>query len=336
MNYNDLSGMDLPWEKLKGKNILVAGANGMIASALVESLLACDSKHGLSMKIYAMCRSKEKAERRFASYLGKDALHFLFQDVAEEFPKDLVINYIIHAASSAYPEAMNSVPADIMKANLFGTVNLLDYCRLNKKTRFLYVSSSEVYGENFEGVDMFRENMSGSLNFARFRACYPESKRASETLTLSYIKQYGVDAVIVRPAFVYGKDINLDNTRADVYFLRQVLNNENIVMHSEGTQIRSYCYVKDCVSAMIYVLLKGECGEIYNIGDEECVVTLRQYAEKLAEIGGVKVITDMGTRPKDTVLLKTTRMVLDTTKLRNLGWFPKYDLETGIHDLLAE
>jgi nucleoside-diphosphate-sugar epimerase len=173
------------------------------------------------------------------------------------------------------------------------------------------------------------------VDFARFRACYPESKRASETLTLSYARQYGLDTVIVRPAFIYGKDIIDSNTRADVYFLRQALNHQDIVMYSDGSQIRSYCYVKDCVSGMMYALLKGESGGIYNIGDENCAVTLREYALKLAAATGVKVVIDASTRPAGTVLLQTTRMVLDTTRLRALGWEPQYDLDAGVQDMLG-
>ena len=231
--------------------------------------------------------------------------------------------------------SLNNTPVDIMKANFLGTMNLLEYCRNNPGCRFLFVSSSEVYGENFENTPIFTEDMPGTVHFARFRACYPESKRASETLCLSYLKQYGTDVVIVRPAYIYGKDIIDSNTRADVYFLRQILNHKDIVMYSKGEQIRSYCYVKDCVSAMLYILLKGESGEVYNIGDQDNSVTLREYAEKLAEAGGVRVIFDVKAKPSDTVFLKTTRLILDTTKLRDLGWKVMYDLDAGIKDMLS-
>ena len=316
-------------DKLKDKSILVTGANGMIASALVEQLLV------LGAQVYALCRNRKKAAKRFEKYQGCTALHILIQDVTEPLPEGLHFDYIIHAASSAHPGAMNNTPVDVMKANFVGTLNLLEWCRGRPGCRFLFVSSSEVYGENFESVEVFTEDMPGTVSFARFRACYPESKRASETLTLSYRKQYGTDVVIVRPAFVYGRDILEDNTRADVYFLRQVLNHQDIVMYSDGSQIRSYCYVKDCVSGVLYALLKGESGGIYNIGDENCVVTLREYARKLADAGGVKVILDTSRKPMGTVLLKTTRMVLDTTRLRGLGWAPEYDLDSGIKDMLS-
>lgn len=326
---------NLSLEKLKDKAILITGANGMIASALTDSLVEMNIVQNLNISLYALCRKRENGEKRFSDYLQYSFFHLLIQSVTEPLPSNLKLDYIIHAASSAHPEAMNNAPVDIMKANFVGSLNLLEYCRDNPLCRFMFVSSSEVYGENFEGIPIFSEDMPGTVNFSRFRACYPESKRASETLTLSFKKQYGTDVVIVRPAFVYGRDIIDSNTRADVYFLRQVLNHNDIVMYSEGTQVRSYIYVKDCVSAILYVLLRGESGEIYNIGDMENSITLREYAEKLAQKGGVKVIVDSNSGPKNTVFLKSTRIVLDTSKLQKLGWGVQYNLESGIEDMLS-
>ena len=336
MNYKDIASLDMPWEKLKNKNILVTGANGMIASALVESLIEANDILDLNLSLYAMCRNQEKGEKRFSALLDKPAFQLMIQDVITPLGNDLKFDFIVHAASSAHPGAMNNTPVDVMKANFLGTLNMLEYCKDHPSCRFEFVSSSEVYGENFEGTSIFTEDMPGTVSFARFRACYPESKRASETLALSYMKQYGVDPVIVRPAFIFGKDIIDSNSRADVYFLRQVLNHEDIIMYSEGKQVRSYLYVKDCVSAMLYVLLKGESGEVYNIGDMNNAVTLREYAEKLAARGGVKVIVDLSAQPAGTVFLKTTQLVLDTKKLQGLGWQPMYDLDKGIEDIFAD
>lgn len=226
-----------------------------------------------------------------------------------------------------------------MKANFIGTMNLLEYIRIHqnegREPRFMFVSSSEVYGENFEGVDYFTETMNGSVRPDRFRSCYPESKRASETLCECYKKQYNSDVVIVRPAFIYGKEIVDDNIRADAYFLRQVLNRENIVMYSEGAQVRSYLYINDCISAMLFVLLKGKSGEVYNIGNDENIVSLREYAQRLADIGGVKLLYKPQAEPKDVTFLKTTRCILKVDKLKGLGWNPRYDLIQGINDILS-
>ena len=286
------------------------------------------------MKLYVMCRNADRAAKRFSDYLDMEMFHLVIQDVCDPLELEVDFQFIIHAASSAHPQAFNSVPVDVMCANFLGTLNLLNYSLKHKNARFMFVSSSEVYGENEEDVPIFREDMSGNVDYTKFRSCYPESKRASETLCMSFKKQYGSDVVIVRPAFIYGKDILESNSRADVYFLRQALNGEDIVMYSEGTQVRSYCYIKDCIAGMLYVGLLGKSGEVYNIGNRSCVVTLREYAQALADAGGVSLKYEPKTAPTGIVFLKTTRCILDTDKLEALGWRPQYTLEDGIQDML--
>lgn len=333
-NNKKMANRNLPWEKLKSANVLVTGGNGLIASTLVEELLDVNKEKQLGMNVYVLCRTKEKAERRFENRLEDHAFHLLIQDVCAPLDFDIDFRYIVHAASSAHPGAFNTSPVDVMKANFLGTLNLLEYAVRYKDTRFIFVSSSEVYGENEAEVELFSEDINGSVDYTKFRSCYPESKRASETLCMSFKKQYGADVIIVRPAYIYGKNILDSNTRADVYFLRQVMDKKDIVMYSKGTQVRSYCYVDDCVAGMLYAALLGTSGEVYNIGDESCVITLWDYAQKLADIGGVKLRYEPETMPAGTVFLKTTRCILDTTKLRTLGWAPLYSLEDGIRDIL--
>lgn len=329
-----LQQLDLPWEKLRQANILITGGNGLIASSLIDELMLVNSELKLDMNLYVMCRNKDRAEKRFSEYVGMDIFHLVIQDVCAPLELEVDLQFIIHAASSAHPGAFNTVPVDVMCANFLGTLNLLNYSLKHPNVRFMFVSSSEVYGENEEGVEIFREDMSGNVDYTKFRSCYPESKRASETLCMSFKKQYGSDVVIVRPAFIYGKDILESNSRADVYFLRQVLKGEDIVMYSEGTQVRSYCYIKDCVAGMLYVCLLGDSGEIYNIGNRNCVVTLREYAQALADESSVSLRYEPKTAPAGMVFLKTTRCILDTGKLERLGWRPQYTLKDGIQDML--
>ena len=324
----------LPKETLSGASILITGANGMIASSLVETLVLMNKRMDLSMKLYLLCRNRAKAEDRFREFLGDDSIRLVIQDVSQPLELDIPFRYIVHAASSAYPGAFNTVPVDVMKANFIGTLNMLTYAASFPGTRVLFVSSSEIYGENFDGVPVFTENTMGKVDPAKFRACYPESKRAAETLCMSFQKQYGVDVVVVRPAYIYGRAIIAENTRADAYFLRQVMNKQDVVMYSTGEQVRSYCYVDDCVSGMLYVLLKGESGEVYNIGDPDCIVTLHDYAELLTRVGGVHLLYQPETKPEGQVFLQTTRLVLNVDKLRALGWRPMYTLEEGMHDIL--
>lgn len=324
----------LPLHKLNNANVLITGGNGLIASSFIETLVEMDEKMSLGMNIYVLCRNEKKAKERFEPYLKMGNFHLIIQDVCAPLDVAVDFQYIIHAASAASPKAFNTVPVDVMCANFVGTLNLLNYSLKMKNVRFMFVSSSEVYGENEEGIELFSEDMSGNIDYTRFRSCYPESKRAAETLCMSFKKQYNSDVVVVRPAYIYGRNILEENSRADVYFLKQVLHGEDIVMYSEGTQIRSYCYVNDCVAGMLYALLLGDNGEVYNIGNQDCIVTLKEYAQTLADVGGVRLRYEPDQAPQNTVFLKTTKCVLDTTKLEKLGWKPQYSLVEGIKDIL--
>ncbi len=322
----------LPLEKLRKAKILITGANGLIASTLAEMLYTISRKEKLALELFLLCRSEERGKARFQNILGNN-VHLIVQDVAEPLSVDEYFNFIVHAASSAHPGAFNTVPVDVMKANLFGTYNLLEFARMHKDCRFMFVSSSEIYGENFDGVEIFYEDTLGKIDPAKFRACYPESKRASETMCACYTKQYGTDTVIVRPAYIFGRSVIDSNKRADVYFLQQALSGKDIVMYSRGEQVRSYCYVDDCVSGLLYVLLKGECGEVYNIGNPGGTISMYDYAKKIADYGGVKLIYDPDTRPAGTTFLQTKQLILATDKLEGLGWRVQYSIDEGLKDI---
>ena len=334
--YGCLKDLNLPWEKLKNAKVLITGGNGLIASGIVDALVELSELKNLETEVYVLCRNEEKAQKRFGDLASNHLFHLIIQDVVEPLKCEERFDYIVHAASAAHPEAFNNVPVDVMRANFIGTMNMLEYAKKTPDTRFMFVSSSEVYGENETGVAEFTEEAHGDINFTRFRACYPESKRASETLCFCYAKQYGSDVVIVRPAFIYGKDINETNNRADVYFLRQALEHKDIVMYSEGSQVRSYCYITDCVSGVLFALLKGASGAVYNIGNKKCIVTMKEYAQQMADMGGVRLLFEIKEKPAETVFLKTTRCVLNTDKLERLGWKPMFDLKSGLKDIFDE
>jgi nucleoside-diphosphate-sugar epimerase len=182
---------------------------------------------------------------------------------------DFKADYVIHAACSAHPLAYSTDPVGTMQANLMGTMELLEYLRGCEGARFVFLSTGETYGENPDLPDGFAEESHGYVNPMNPRSCYPESKRAAETLCASYAAQYGVDALVVRLCHVYGPTITGANSRADAQFLRKALAGEDIVMKSTGAQVRSFCYVPDAAAALFTVLLKGETGQAYNIANKK-------------------------------------------------------------------
>lgn len=306
---------ELPWEKLSGANILITGATGLLGSTLVEVLMSNPRRDYM---VYASGRNLKRAQKRFEQYFSLDSFNFIEYDVMLPLQSDIQFDYIIHAASNASPNAFSKNPVEIVKANVYGVSNLIEFGINHGMKRFLYVSSGEVYGEGDGRV--ITEEYSGYVNCLKPRSCYPSSKRTAETLCSSYASEYAVDVVIARPCHIYGPNFTESDNRVYAQFIRNVLKGENIVMKSTGGQIRSWCYVVDCVSALLYVLLKGVSGEAYNIADPNSVITIKELAEMIAKIGNLKVIMEMPSEIEAKGYNPVSKSVLSVDKIKGLGW----------------
>ena len=311
-------------EKIYNKSFLITGANGLIGSYLVDFLDYINEKFHTNVKIYAMSRSKEKLVARFKN---TKTVNLLEQDLSEPINEKVYCDYIIHLASNAHPRAYAQCPVDTMKTNILGTINLLEMAK-EVNAKFLYISSGEIYGNNIDHY--FTEDDLGLIDSKSIRACYPESKRAAETLCMAYNAQYGVVVNVARLCYVYGGTITDTNSRADAQFLRNVINVENIVMKSEGKQRRTYCYVADAVSALITILLEGKSPEVYNVANMNSIVSLREYAQTLADIANVELKFELPDEVEVRGFSKPADSILDSTKLLKLGWQPKYTIKEGL------
>lgn len=187
-----ISFLDLPWENLSGCNILITGATGLIGSCIVDALMINPQR---DYHVYASGRNKERAKQRFAKYISDGMFHFIRYDVMYPIESDVDFHYIIHAASNASPNFFVQNPVEVMKSNISGVVNLMEYGLHHGLRRMLFVSSGEVYGEGDGQV--FTEDYSGYVNCTLPRSCYPSSKRAAETLCVSYFVEYGVDIEVI-------------------------------------------------------------------------------------------------------------------------------------------
>lgn len=319
MSYCDdikkVASFNLPWEKLRGKNILVTGATGMIGSSLVDALMIRDQQ---DYNVYASGRNESKIKSLFGDYLGKTNFHFLRHDVRESFDCDISFHYIIAGAGVASPQLYSTDPVSVIKSNLWGVDNLLSYGVKHNLQKFVYISSGEVYGEGDGRV--FTESYSGYVDCTSLRSCYPSAKRAAESLCVAYSHQYGIDVSIARPCHVYGPNFSESDKRVYAQFIRNILHDENIVMKSTGEQYRSWCYVVDCISALLYILLKGDSGEAYNVADENSNITIKELAEIIANIGHKKVVIDLPEETERAGYNVVKKSIFSTDKLRALGW----------------
>lgn len=323
----------IPAERLNGKRILIAGAGGLIGSALIDFLMEFSRRNGIAVTIRALGRNTDALVRRFSKYLHSEAFRIETADVTEISAFDWEADYMIHAASPSSPLAYSLTPVEVMRANILGTMSLLALAR-KCGAKMLFVSSGEIYGNSGDPACSFAEEDvgRGEIDILNPRSCYPESKRAAETLCASYRAQFHVEFVTARLCHVYGPSITETNSRADAQFLRNVINGENIVMKSAGSQVRSFCYVKDAVVGILCALLNGADGEAYNVADKNSVATIREYAETLADIGGVGIENQFPSQAEARGYTRIQRAVLNAGKLERLGWMPIYNLKDGLRD----
>lgn len=305
---------------LQGKTVLVSGASGMLGSCLVDLLSIWNECRSIPCRIAALSRNLDAAKERFGLVWDMEWFSFYAQDVCAplgSLPEH--IDYIIHAASNADPVSMAKYPVDTLMANVLGTKNLLDYGMAHGMKRFLFVSSGEVYGQPNQSMDDFTEDYCGPLDLSSPRSCYPEGKRAAEVLCQSYISQYGVDAVIARPCHLFGPTMTARDSRATSEFLRKAVAGEDIELKSAGTLERSHCYVVDAVAALLLILGRGACGQAYNIADRRYQMTIREFAERAAAVGGCRVVYQRPSETERAGYSKANRMVLADSSLDHLG-----------------
>jgi UDP-glucuronate decarboxylase len=324
-----IAASDLPWEKLRGQTILITGANGFLPAYMVESILNLNKK----TRVIGLVRNKEKADFRFSEYKDRDDFQLLVQDICRPIHIDEKIDIIIHAASQASPKFYGKDPVGTLCSNTIGTNNLLSLAAENDVSGFLFFSSSEVYGQVSESQLPIKEVSYGYLDPIDPRSCYAESKRMGETMCVSWFHQYGVPAKIVRPFHTYGPGMSLDDGRVYADFIADLLRNRDIVMKSDGSAIRTFCYLADAVLGFFTVLLKGQSGQAYNIANDECTISIGKFADMIANLypeKGIKVITQKPKASADYLQSPVSKSSPDTSKVRMLGWEPKYGLKEGL------
>lgn len=315
----------------KDKSIFITGGTGLIGSGVVDLLLMANSMRNLNIRILLAARNVGKAKSRFLDFPDSNVLSnisYIQYDATKKNNLDFKANYIIHAASNAHPKAFVDRPVDTMISNIDGLKELLDYSRSNNVENVLYVSSSEIYGRN-NMMTPFKEDEYGYIDILNPRNAYASSKRASETLCSSYYKQYGVKSTIVRPGHIYGPTAAKNDSRVGSSFAYCAAEGKDIVLKSDGRQLRSYCYVLDCATAILTVLLSGTPATAYNISNFNSIISIKKLAEMYAEAGNVNLVYDLPTESEKTAFNPMDNSSLDSQKIEELGWRGIFDARTG-------
>lgn len=239
--------------------VLVAGGAGFIGSHLCARLL--NEGH------HVVCADSllTGSERNIVPLRENPRFTFLHHDVTQ--PLDVTVDAIFQLASPASPVGYWTYPFETIRVNTEGTMRLLNLAKAHG-ARFLNASTSEAYGDPLEHPQT--ETYFGNVNPIGVRACYDESKRLGETITMEYVRRMGVDARIVRIFNTYGPNSQLDDGRMIPNFITQALTGKPLSIHGAGEQTRSICYVDDLVDGLMRALFTpGTTGGVYNLGNPE-------------------------------------------------------------------
>jgi UDP-glucuronate decarboxylase len=322
---------DLPWDLLENRTVLITGANGFIANYICLSLMALNDARNSNIRLIALVRDATRAESRFGALLRRDDVVTIVQDVAQPLPDALKADILIHAASQASPRFYSKDPVGTIAANTLGTFNILQHATQCKAERVLFFSSSEVYGDASQ-CSTINERQFGPLDPRVGRNCYAESKRAGEAMCVAFHKQYNLSTHIVRPFHTYGPGMDLYDGRVFADFVKNVVARSDIAIQSDGTARRAFCYLKDATEGFFRVLLTGEPGLPYNIGNPSEEFSVKELAELLVRsFPERKLKVDMVT-PSSAVKENqsiVSRVIPDITRAHGLGWVPHTSAREG-------
>lgn len=317
--------------ELKNTKFLITGASGMIGIYFVNTLLTLNELYDYNIELYLVIRNKKK----LPNYVLKNKnVHIVLQDIVKPIKAKVEkIDYVIHAASPASPLIMKEKPVETNFANTIGAANALNFANEHKAKGFLFISSREIYGEPALGQELFyEEGPLGQVDHLVPRNGYAEGKKAAENMCAGFKQEYGLNTKVVRLAHTYGPGMSIYDGRVQADFLKNVVNNENIVLKSKGEAVRTYTYIGDAINGMFKVLLHSK-EMVYNIADEACKTSIRELAETMVSIypeRGLKLAFDIPKETKNTGCASFTLGILSTDKIRKeLKWKPKYSIFDG-------
>lgn len=310
------------------KTVLIAGGAGFIGSHLCKKLL--EEKYS----VICVDNFLTSSGLNIKPFFKNKNFSFLEADIAKPLPHNLKFDFLFHLASPASPNhhsllSYHALPMQAMMANTVGTHLLLEKA-LENKARFLFASTSEVYGDPLEHPQ--KETYRGNVSTTGPRSVYDEAKRFGETLVAYYARDKHLDTRITRIFNTYGPNMQKEDRRMIVDFINQSLKNNPITIFGNGNQTRSLCFVDDLIEGLIKFMFDDNLkGEILNLGSEN-EYTVLEYAKIIKKLTNSKSeIIFSEDLPTDDPLKRKA----DITKAKKLlNWKPKVELIDGLKNTI--
>ncbi len=328
---------------MAGDSLLLVGGGGFLGYYLIQAIDAWNFTHPegqISLTVYDnWMRGTPQWLSRFDE---TDRVTIRTVDITEPLPEETTsFDWIIHAASVASPTFYREHPIETMDANVNGLRNLLEHAMRqlgggSPPKGFLFFSTSEIYGDPTPDAIPTPESYRGYVSCTGPRACYDESKRYGETLSVNFARVYGLPVRIARPFNNYGPGLSIDDGRVISDFARDILSGRDIVMHSSGLPTRTFCYIADAVVGYYKTLVRGRTGEAYNIGTESPEISIADLAHKMTDLARQLLdysgdVVQVPSDEADYLVDNPSRRCPDLTKARSeLGYAPAVSLDDGL------
>jgi len=300
------------------KTALITGGAGFIGSHLCLELLEKD------YAVYCIDNLLTGSEKNIEPLKANSNFTFIRWDVIKDLPVFPRVDFVFHLASPASVPDYQKYAEETALVNSIGTRNLLTFAKAYR-AKFLFTSTSEIYGDPTEHPQ--KETYWGNVNPNGERACYDESKRFGEMITMLFVRSHHVDARIVRIFNTYGPNMRKDDGRVISNFINQALEVKPLTVYGKGTQTRSFCYVSDMVSGLLASMFSDKTsGEVINLGNPD-EYTISDIAQKIKLMTGSKSLVVYKDLPVD----DPCRRKPDISKaIKLIGWKPVVKLEEGL------
>jgi nucleoside-diphosphate-sugar epimerase len=342
-------GVAEDFTRLEDRRLLITGGAGFLGYYLVQSVLHWNRRRGDGRGCHVTVY--DNFVRGVPGWLTglrePKNLRVVQHDISKPLPTDTgEYDFIIHAASVASPTYYRRYPIETMDANVAGLRSLLEYCRGREGTErpvrgFLFFSSSEIYGDPAADAIPTPETYRGNVSCTGPRACYDEAKRFGETLCVNFAHHLGLPIAIARPFNNYGPGLKITDRRVLPDFARDIMSGRDIVLLSDGSPRRTFCYIADAITGYYKILLRGRPGESYNIGTETPEISIAEVAEAMARIARDlfgyegKVIRGASDDPDYLVDNPDRRCPVIAKARVDLGYEPRIGLEEGLRRALV-
>jgi UDP-glucuronate decarboxylase len=319
-------------QKLSGKTLLISGGSGFLGTYIIGVIAELNrSVLPQPCRVISIDNFITGSRQNFLGPVDDQNIIYREGDVTRPVEIDEPVHFIIHAAGLASPVYYQKFPLETIETTIMGVKNLLELSRKQSDFKsFLFFSSSEIYGDPHPDFIPTSEDYRGNVSSTGPRACYDESKRLAETICVVYHQLYQTPVKLVRPFNVYGPGMKTNDYRVVPNFIFKGLMGQALPVHDKGNQTRTFCYISDAITGFLKVFLSDKPGEVYNVGTDREEITMSELANRVSALLPQPVPVNLIAYPDSYPTDEPRRRCPNISKVRQLGYEPHIDLQTGL------